>query len=119
MKQVEGRYFSLPRCRVLCDAAGTSIISMRKEPFSMHQRWNVYRGNGYDQRDLLFTVKRAHILQSQTELNVFLARNTAEQHCDFKVKGSWLERSWAFYLGDSNTIIAHMSCKFELKSVLL
>ncbi|KAJ3697314.1 hypothetical protein LUZ61_001019 [Rhynchospora tenuis] len=118
---VEGRLFSLTHCRVLCDAAGTSIISMRKEPFpfSMHQRCNVYRGNSNNQRDLLFTVKKARILQSQTELNVYLARNTAEQHCDFKVKGSWFERSWIFYLGDSNTIIAHMSCKFELKSVLL
>ncbi|KAJ1696933.1 hypothetical protein LUZ63_005445 [Rhynchospora breviuscula] len=118
LMKVHGRPFSL--CRVLCDAAGTPIISMRnKQRFSMHQRWNVYRGDSKNQRDLLFTVKKTHIFQFNTELGVFLAGNTAEQHCDFKIEESWLGRSCTFYLGDSNIIIAQMSRQFEIRDVLL
>ncbi|KAJ3697313.1 hypothetical protein LUZ61_001018 [Rhynchospora tenuis] len=119
LMKVQGLVLSFSPCRVLCDAAGTPIISMRIKPFSMHERWNVYRGDWKDQRDLLFTVKKVCMLQLKTELDVFLARNTTEQHCDFKVKGSSFERSWTLYLGDSNTIIARMSHQFGIRSVLL
>ncbi|KAJ4814792.1 LURP-one-like protein (DUF567) [Rhynchospora pubera] len=118
LMKVHGSPFSSRR--VLFDATGTPIISMRdKQRFSMHQRWNVYRGDSKHQRDFLFTVKKTHMFQLNTELGVFLAGNTAEQHCDFKIEESWLGRSCTFYLGDSNTIIAQMSRQFEIRDVLL
>ncbi|KAJ3697315.1 hypothetical protein LUZ61_001020 [Rhynchospora tenuis] len=117
LMKVHGRAFSLSH--VLCDAAGTPIISMRDKRFSMHQRWNVYRGDSNHQRDMLFTVKKTDMFQLNTELGVFLAGNTAEQHCDFKIKESWSGRSCTFYLGDSNTIIAQMSHQFDIRDALL
>jgi len=45
-------------------------------------------------------------------MDVFLAAgNTAKQKqaCDFKMKGSYFDRNCAFYLGDSDTMIAQVS----------
>lgn len=75
----------------------------------MHNRWEVFRGDSSNASDLLFTVKRSTLLQLRTELEVFLAgNNTAQQACDFKLKGSYFDRDCAFYLGDSNTMIAQV-----------
>ena len=67
--------------------------------------WEVFRGDSSSASDLLFTVKRSTLLQLRTEMDVFLAGNTAKQACDFKMKGSY----FAFYLGDSDTMIAQVS----------
>ena len=77
----------------------------------MHHRWEVFRGDSTSSSDLLFTAKKSSIIQLRTELDVFLASNSAEQACDFKIKGSYFERSCAFYLGSSNTMIAQVSTK--------
>ena len=71
----------------------------------MHNTWEVFRGDSSSASDLLFTVKRSTLLQLRTEMDVFLAGNTAKQACDFKMKGSY----FAFYLGDSDTMIAQVS----------
>lgn len=77
----------------------------------MHNRWEVYRGDSTNASDLLFTAKKTAVFQLRTELDVFLAGNTAQQACDFKVRGSYLERSCAFYLGNSDTMIAQVSAR--------
>lgn len=84
----------------------------------MHKRWDVFRGDSAKASDLLFTVKKSSIIQLKTELDVFLASNTAEQACDFKIKGSYFERSCAFYLGNSNTMIAQVRTQKEKKKAL-
>lgn len=76
---------------------------------SMHRRWKVFRGESSDPKDLLFTTKLSSIIQLKTGLDVFLAGNTKEEACDFKLKGSWFERSCTVYAGNSNTIIAQVS----------
>ena len=75
---------------------------------SAHRRWQVYRGESSDSKDLLFSVKKSSLIQFKTELDVFLAANTSEQACDFKIKGSYFERSCTVSLGESNTIIAQV-----------
>lgn len=75
---------------------------------SLHRRWEVYRGDSKESKDLLFTVKKSSLLQFKTELDVFLASNTSESNCDFKVKGSWLERSCSIYAGNTSTVIAQV-----------
>ncbi|KAG0542229.1 hypothetical protein BDA96_02G085600, partial [Sorghum bicolor] len=88
--------------------------------FTMHDKWKVFRGDSAAANDLLFTVKRTSIFQLKTKLDVFLAGNTtAEQVCDFKIKGNYFERSCAFYRGNSNVLIAQMNRKFTLSNVLL
>ncbi|KAJ3669426.1 hypothetical protein LUZ60_011376 [Juncus effusus] len=119
LMKVQGRFFSLRDRRVLCDAAGTPIISMKEKILSMHSRWNVFRGDSSDPNDLIFTVKKSHIFQFKTELDVFLAGNMAEQSCDFKIKASWLDRDCTFYLGNTDNIIALMSRQYTVKNVIL
>ncbi|XAR68743.1 hypothetical protein NMG60_11000098 [Bertholletia excelsa] len=119
MFRVKGKMFSLHDQRVLIDAVGTPILSLRQKIMTAHRRWEVYRGESKDSKDLLFSAKKSSILQFKTELNVFLAANTSEDACDFKVKGSWGERSCTIFLGDTNTIIAQMHRKHNLQSMVL
>lgn len=76
--------------------------------FSMYDKWKVFRGDSTNSADLLFTVKRTSIFQIKTSLGVFLARNTTEQVCDFKIKGNYFERSCAFYRGNLDIMIAQV-----------
>ncbi|CAN6171459.1 unnamed protein product [Urochloa humidicola] len=117
--RVEGVYFSVRSRRVLHDAAGRPVLTMERKVFSMHDAWKVFRGDSTNSRDLLFTVKRTSMFQLKTSMGVFLAGNTAEQVCDFKIKGSYFERTCAFYRGNSDIMIAQMKRKFTVSNVLL
>ena len=75
---------------------------------TMHDRWEAYRGQRTKAKDLIFTLKRSSLIQFKTKLDVFLARNTKEDACDFKIKGSWSERSCTVYAGESNSIVAQV-----------
>ena len=75
---------------------------------SLHRRWEVYRGDSTDSKDILFTVKKSHILQLKTELEVFLPSNTSERHYDFKLKGSWFEKACTIYAGNHSNVIAQV-----------
>ncbi|TVU39944.1 hypothetical protein EJB05_13388, partial [Eragrostis curvula] len=113
--RVKGAVFSVRHRRVLLDAAGQPILTMTEkhqltkanyQVFSMHNRWEVYRGDSTNAGDLLFSAKKASIIQLKTEVDVFLAGNTAEQVPDFKIRGSYFERSCNFYLGNSDAMVA-------------
>lgn len=119
MFKVKGKFFSLRDRRVLVDAAEHPIITLQQKIWTAHRRWQVYRGESTEDKDLLFSVKKSHLLQFKTELDVHLAGNTNENACDFKVKGSWLERSCTVYLGNTSTIIAQMHRKHSAQSILL
>ncbi|XP_023526147.1 protein LURP-one-related 15-like [Cucurbita pepo subsp. pepo] len=118
MFMVKGSVFSLHDRRILLDAAGNPIISFQQKLFSAHRKWYAFRGDSTDSKDLLFTVKKSSVLQLRTQLDVILASNTSESSCDFKIKGSWLERSCTISLGDGSTIIAQMHRQHNLQSVL-
>ncbi|KAJ4841475.1 hypothetical protein Tsubulata_015700 [Turnera subulata] len=114
--QVKSKMLSLHDRRFLKDAAGNTLVSLRQKIMTMHRRWEVFRG---ESTELLFTVKKSSLLQFKTELDVFLAANTAQQVPDFRIKGSWMERSCTIYLGNSNTIIAQMHRKHSLSTFVL
>ncbi|KAK4834103.1 hypothetical protein QYF36_016882 [Acer negundo] len=86
---------------------------------SAHDRWQVFRGESTDSKDLIFTAKRSSMFQLKTKLDVFLANNTKEDVCDFKVKGSWFERSCVVYAGESDTVVAQMHKKHTVQSILI
>ncbi|MCL7035972.1 hypothetical protein MKW94_014994 [Papaver nudicaule] len=93
---------------VLADAAGLPVISLKPVAFSSHNRWNVYRGDSSDSKDALFSVKLSKYFQWKTNLDVFLASNTAEDVCDFKIKQRDSKKSCFIYRGNSDNIIAEM-----------
>jgi hypothetical protein len=75
---------------------------------SSHDRWKVFRGDSTNSGDLLFSAKRSSMFQCKTTLHVFLANNTREDVCDFKVKGTFSERTCVIYAGDSSTEVAQV-----------
>ncbi|RZC84296.1 hypothetical protein C5167_047082 [Papaver somniferum] len=105
--------------RILVDAAGVPIVSLEEKKFSAHDRWRVYRGDSSDSKDLLFGVKRSKFIQLRTELDVFLASNTAEDVCDFKIKQNYRRKSVVIYQGDSQNIIAEMHKKQTVQGKVL
>ncbi|PON94383.1 LURP1-related protein domain containing protein [Trema orientale] len=119
MFKVKGSVFSIHDRRLLVDGAGNPVISLRQKILTAHRRWQVYRGDSSDPKDLLFSVKKSSLIQFKTELDVFLAANTKEEVPDFKVKGSWFERSCTIYLGDTSNIVAQMHKKHSVGSILL
>ncbi|KAL0450946.1 UNVERIFIED_CONTAM: protein LURP-one-related 15 [Sesamum latifolium] len=119
MFKVKGKLFSLHDRRVLLDATGIPIITFQQKLLSAHRRWQVFRGESTDAKDLLFSVKKSSLIQLKTKLDVFMACNTREDVCDFKIEGSWFERSCVIYAGNSTNIIAQMHRKHSAQSILL
>ncbi|XP_020252353.1 protein LURP-one-related 10-like [Asparagus officinalis] len=117
--KVKGTLLSVRDRRVLLDANGVPLMSMQQKILSAHRRWQVFRGDSSDSKDQLFSVKKSSLLQFRTQLDVFLASNTSQRVCDFKIKGSYFERSCTIYLGDCNTIVAQMKKHHTVGSVLL
>ncbi|KAK8283450.1 hypothetical protein V6Z11_D08G092900 [Gossypium hirsutum] len=109
MFKIKGKIFSIHDRRLLTDAAGNPVCTLR------HKVW----GESTEEKDLIFTVKRSSMIQLKTKLHVFLATNPKENVCDFKVEGSWLERSCIIYSGESNTILAQDAQEAQFESVLL
>ncbi|URD81911.1 hypothetical protein MUK42_02614 [Musa troglodytarum] len=93
--KVEADKCSLRSRQVVVDASGEPVISMQQKLRSVHDRWQVFKGDSSDAKDLLFSVRRSSALQLKTELDVFLAANAEEEACDFKMKGSYRKRSCA------------------------
>lgn len=81
-----------------------------------HDRWEAFRGESTEVNDLIFSVKRSLMFQTKIKLDVFLANNMKEDISDFKVKGSWFERSCVVYAGDSHNIVAQVSLTNEFMS---
>ncbi|OMO50979.1 hypothetical protein CCACVL1_30093 [Corchorus capsularis] len=104
--------------RVLIDATGNPIVTLQPKSMSLHDRWQVFRGDSSESSDLIFTTKRTSMFQLKTKLHVFLANNTKEDVCDFKVKSSYSENSCVIYAGQSSTIVAQKHKKHTVQSVL-
>ena len=68
--------------------------------WTAHGRWEVFKGDSQNRRDLIFTAKKHSIVNRQTNLDVFLAKNTAEKVPDFKVEGSFSGKSYTIYAGE-------------------
>ncbi|KAJ0978327.1 hypothetical protein J5N97_013801 [Dioscorea zingiberensis] len=106
--------------RMLLDAAsGLPLLSITQRFWSAHDRWDAFRGDSKDEKDLLFSVKRKSMLPFQTELQVFLATNVKENECDFKIKGEFNKRSSIIYKGNTSTVVAQMNKEHKVVNVPL
>ncbi|XP_030928005.1 protein LURP-one-related 15-like [Quercus lobata] len=117
--KVKGAILSLRDRRVLIDGTGNPIVTLRQKMMTAHDRWQVFRGDSEDPFDLIFSVKRSSLLQLKTKLLVYLANNRNEDVCDYKVEGSWFEKSCIIYAGESSTVVAQMHEKMTVKSILI
>ncbi|WMV45183.1 hypothetical protein MTR67_038568 [Solanum verrucosum] len=116
---IKGKVFSLRERRVLVDGAGNPLITFQQKLLTAHNRWQAFRGESTDPKQLLFSVKKSGLLQFlKTKLDVFLATNTKEEVSDFKIEGSWMEKSCVIYASNS-TEVAKMHKKRTAESLLL
>ncbi|KAJ6708404.1 hypothetical protein OIU85_028647 [Salix viminalis] len=101
------------------DINGTNIFPSQEQKIrTMHRRWEAFRGESKEEKDLLFTAKKSKLFQFKTQLDVFLPNNKGEVP-DFKVKGGYGESSCSILLGDSNTLLAQMHRLHSLKTMIL
>lgn len=101
------------RRRVLLDGAGNPIVTLREKAISQHHRWQVFRGQSTEPRDLIFSAKISSGWSFRTtKFDVFLANNTREDVCDFRVvkSSSWSfePSSYTIYAGKSSAIVAQV-----------
>lgn len=115
--KMDGHALSVRDKCVLLDAEGCPLLCARKKLVSMHEKWEVCRGDKFEDDNKLFFVKKAKVLQFKTHLDVFLAGNSNDDCPDFTVKGNFLEREAQIFKGD--TLIAEMKRKFTVGNVLL
>lgn len=81
------------------------------QTISLHDRWVAYKGENTKCQDKLFTVKRSSMMQQNGTLEVFLADSKRGDICDFKIKGSWFDKSFLIYSGKTNVIVAEVRKK--------
>ncbi|KAG6398928.1 hypothetical protein SASPL_140400 [Salvia splendens] len=86
---------------VLLDAAGNPIITFQQK---------VFRGERI-QRICFFSVRKSSMIQFKTKLDMSMVANSKEDRCDFRIEGSWFERSCAIYARDTNNVIAQTEAK--------
>ncbi|KAG5248305.1 protein LURP-one-related [Salix suchowensis] len=116
--QVKSKLLSLHDRRFLKDATGNTLVNLRQKVVSLHRRWEAFRGESKEDKDLLFTAKKSKLFQFKTGLDIFLP-NSKGGGPDFKVKGGYGENSCSILLGNSNTMLAQMHRKHSLKSKVL
>ncbi|EYU41982.1 hypothetical protein ABFS82_10G007700 [Erythranthe guttata] len=114
-----GDILSLQDRRVLLDAAGNPLMTYQQKLMSARRRWEAFRGDSTDERDILFSVRKSSFFQINTNLDVFMASNTSEDVCDFRIEGNLFESKCVIYAGNSNNIIAQMHRNHSAESILL
>ncbi|KAI3474262.1 hypothetical protein Pfo_029050 [Paulownia fortunei] len=103
---------------VVTDDKGNVMFNVKEKLLSIHGRHVLL--NSESNPIVTFTKKyqKSSLVQFKIELDVFLAGNKEEHSWDFKVVGSWLERSCVIYNKDS-TPIAQMQKKHTFGSIVL
>lgn len=78
------------------------------QKFSWHSRWQSFKGDSTDEKDLIFSAKTSSKFQFTRKLDIFLANNISEQVCDFRMKASYRESNCDIFAGQSSTLIAQV-----------
>ncbi|KAH0471164.1 hypothetical protein IEQ34_000887 [Dendrobium chrysotoxum] len=98
----------------LRDAAGHTVFTMKPKFITLHGRWQAFRGDSMEAKDLVFSIKRSSFLQFYDEWFVYLAGNTEEENCDFRVTGSYRKKNYTIYKGDSSFVVAQFAKDHKL-----
>ncbi|PKU76093.1 Protein LURP-one-related 15 [Dendrobium catenatum] len=72
----------------LRDAAGYTVLTMKPKFITWHDRWQAFRGDSMEAKDLVFSIMRSCFLQFYDEWFVYLGGNTEEKTYDFRKRFS-------------------------------
>lgn len=78
------------------------------QKFSWHSRWQAFKGDSTNEKDLIFSAKISSIFQFTTKLDIFLANNISEEVCDFRMKTNFMESTCDIFAGQSSTLVAQV-----------
>lgn len=95
------------------DTADIPILTLKSKKFSWHSRWQAFKGDSKNEKDLLFSAKISSIFQFTTKLDVFLANNISEEVCDFRMKTNFMESTCDIFAGQSSTLVAQVKPIFS------
>ncbi|KAH7286666.1 hypothetical protein KP509_32G017100 [Ceratopteris richardii] len=98
--KMDGHALSIRDKCVLENHHGHGILVARKKLRTMHERWEVCKGDDFDDDKLLFSVKKSSVIDFKTHLLVFLKENESEECPDFEVKGNFFDREVQIFHGD-------------------
>ncbi|CAJ1971075.1 unnamed protein product [Sphenostylis stenocarpa] len=106
--QVDGSSLDVRKKRIMRDAAGSTVLTMREKVnlISLRHRWMVHKGGSSEKKDLIFGVQRSHPLDMNPRLDVFMATNISQGISSFQLVGSHIDNSCKVYKED--TIIAEV-----------
>ncbi|KAL2317067.1 hypothetical protein Fmac_030943 [Flemingia macrophylla] len=101
--QVDGSSLDVRKKRVMRDAAGSPILTMREKikMVTLRHQWMVHRGGSSEEKDVIFGVERSHPLDMKPRLEVFMASNIKEYISSFQLVGSHVDKSCKVYKGDN------------------
>lgn len=105
---IKDKSYSLHDRHILLDASEIPILTFQKKRRSIHRRWQAFRGDNTNAKELIFSTKKSSLIQRVTELNVFLSDNKDEMVGDYKVTGDWEKRSCTVYSYDGGSVLAQM-----------
>ncbi|XP_010489870.1 PREDICTED: protein LURP-one-related 9-like [Camelina sativa] len=112
---VDGGIWDIRRKRVLRDATGTPLLSMRtKGLITMRYNWEVYKGESTESEDLLFSAKEPNLLSLKTSLDVTLPPNQNSTDIissiepDFRTFGRYIGSSFKLFEQIHNTLLAEV-----------
>ncbi|KAL2634740.1 hypothetical protein R1flu_006219 [Riccia fluitans] len=110
---VKGKISPLHTKRILCDANGNHLLLLTKKVLTMHDAWEVTSetNNG----KMVFSMKKANILQLKPSFNVFLGLNTDRP--EFTLKGDFFAFNYAVYYHD--LLVAQVSKKLTASTFLV
>ncbi|XP_073393678.1 protein LURP-one-related 15 isoform X2 [Physcomitrium patens] len=115
--KVDGRIASMHSRRFLRDAAGNTILSMKKKVLSVHDTWEILTGNG-DQ--VVATCRNSSVLQLKTSVDVMLVgkqTSTSTTTPDYQVKGDVLDWNLTVFRGRERAAV--VSRQVTAKTVVL
>ncbi|XP_009796279.1 protein LURP-one-related 10-like [Nicotiana sylvestris] len=101
------------------DAADIPILNLKSKKFSWHSRWQAFKGDSTNEKDLIFSAKISSIFQFTTKLDIFLANNISEEVCDFRMKTNFMESTCDIFAGQSSTLVAQMNKNYTAGSIFL
>ncbi|CAN1123085.1 Protein LURP-one-related 15 [Linum perenne] len=89
--------------KLILDPAGNIIVTLQLKSWSIHSKWQAFRGDSTDAKDLIFTTKMDSTDMRKAKMGVFLGKNKSEKVWDFKMKGGFFGSSIIYSAPDPSS----------------
>ncbi|GLJ13713.1 hypothetical protein SUGI_0218830 [Cryptomeria japonica] len=97
--RADARQCRLQEKRLLRNASGKPLLTLKRKLLSINNEWEVYRGETTDPAKLLLRARASYSLERKTAVKVYMAYNNDDEQWNFIVKGDYIERESVFYYG--------------------